>query len=369
MIWKILVGLHRTLTAAFLLASISLLPAQQLGPKPNPWGSIVAPADGAFLGAWGDTSLGTPQIAIASLESLLGHRLAIHLSYWQFNSGNQLSAVATDPAILDDVAKGRYPLISWGCSHDVATTFRQIADGIYDDGVVIPAALAVRSLRTRVFIRLSWEFNLHAGDPGADNKGNSCFSPANVGNVPAEEAEFIAYFRHIVTVFRDHGVYNVTWVWCPEVSGESLQKFPIPDFYPGDEYVDWIAGDTYDKPSVQPTRGFVAIWTPFWTTFSSFLKPLMIAETGEINNATDGFTQQKFFSDAEVALEPGGAFNRSPLKRIAAFTYFDTLDSTDLWNWSVQVPPDEGGERTWTAMASNRYFQAGKWDDGFKWVR
>ncbi len=360
---KKLVWLNPAFVTVIALLSVSLLRAQHSGPQLGSRDTIEPPLDGAFLGAWGDTSFGAPQASIASLETLLGHKLAVHLSYWQFNSGKQLPAIATDPAILDDIAKGRYPLISWGCSHDIYTTFQQIADGIYDDSIVIPAANAVRSLRSKVFIRLSWEFNNHVGDPSSDPKGNSCFSPANVGNVPAEEAEYIAYFRHIVDFFRVHGVRNVTWVWCPEVSAESMQKFPVPDFYPGDDYVDWIAGDTYDK--AMPSQGFVGIWTPFWSAFSSYGKPLMIAETGEINNATDDFTQQKFFSDAEAALLPGGDFNRSPWERIAAFTYFDTEDSTGLWDWSVQVPPDRGGERAWATMASNRFFQTAPGDRCF----
>lgn len=318
---------------------------------------IEPPIDGAFLGAWANPALGKQVDAIASLEKTLGHRLAVHLSYWQFNSGNELSAISADPAVQDDIDKGRIPLISWGCSRDAGTTFQQIADGgDLDTLYTIPGAEAVKSLESRVFIRLSWEFNLHLGDPQTI-KGNSCFTPANWGNLAAEEAEFIAYFRHIVEVFREQGVHNVTWLRCPSSNEDALSKYPVAEFYPGGEYVDWIAGDAYDKPT-EPARGFEAIWTPFWTAFHAYGKPMLIAETGEVNNATDGFTQKKFFEDAAAALSPGGIFNRSPWERIAALTYFDAEDSTMDYDWAVETPTtDIGGEKAWAALAGLPYFE------------
>lgn len=324
---------------------------------------IMPPIDGGFLGAWANDALGSGQVGpIASLEKTLGHKLDIHLTYWQFDDpAKPFVEVATDPAVLDDLAKGRIPLISWGCSNQ-GTTFQEIADGKYDKKYVIPGAAAVKSLKARVFIRLSWEFNNLLANPTA-TRGNGCFTPANYHNLAAEEAEFIAYFRHIVDKFREQGVDNVTWIWCPEVNEDAMNKFPVADFYPGDAYVDWIAGDSYDK-TTEPVRGFVAIWTPFWNAFHKYRKPMMIAETGELNNATDAFTQSKFFNDAAAALIPGGIFNLNPLERIAAFVYFDEKSKNkrgDIYDWSVDTPshPDVGGEEAWAAMAGLRYFERG----------
>ena len=271
---KVVSIISRAVVVPLLFVSSAI--AQSQGSNP-----IMPPIDGGYLGAWANDALGTGQVGpIASLEQTLGHKLDIHLAYWQFNDPKKpFVGVATDPAVLDDIAKGRIPLISWGCSNN-GTTFQQIADGNYDQQYVIPGAFAVESLNARVFIRLSWEFNNRLGDPTAA-EGNGCFTRANYGNLAAEEAEFIAYFRHIVDVFRKQGVNNVTWVWCPEVN-EKAMDFPVADFYPGDPYVDWIAGDSYDKPTVAE-RGFGAIWTPFWNAFHKRGKPMMIAASGPIS--------------------------------------------------------------------------------------
>jgi hypothetical protein len=315
---------------------------------------IAPPANGAYLGAWANPALGTQPIAIASLETVLGHRLAIHTSYWGFNGGTPLSTVASDAAIQDDIAHSRLPLISWGCNSAQGTTFQAIANGSYDTSVVIPTALALKALGTNVFIRPSWEFNLNVNNPSGNPNGNNCYTPANVGNVALQAAEYIAYFQHLVQVFAAQGVTNVTWVWCPAVSVTDFQAIPIDTFYPGTASVDWIAGDTYDK-TTQPVRGFVGIWSTFWSHYSSFGKPLMIAETGEVNNATDGFTQQKYFDDASVALQPGGAYNLDNGARISAFVYFDAFPAS--YNWTVETPKDPNGEQAWASMAALPFFQ------------
>jgi hypothetical protein len=316
---------------------------------------VIAPLpNGAYLGAWANPALGTQPVAIASLETVLGHRLAIHTSYWGFNGGTQLASATSNAAITDDIARGRFPLISWGCSSGQGTTFQAIANGSYDSSVVIPAALAVKALATNVFIRPSWEFNLNVNNPSGNPNGNNCYTPANLGNVSLQAAEYTAYFQHLVQVFAAQGVSNVTWVWCPAVSATDFQSIPIDTFYPGSASVDWIAGDTYDK-TTQPVRGFVGIWSAFWSHYSSFGKPLMIAETGEVNNATDGFTQQKYFDDASAALQPGGAFNLNSGSRIAAFVYFDSFPAS--YNWTVDSPQDPNGEQAWATMAALPFFQ------------
>jgi hypothetical protein len=81
----------------------------------------------------------------------------------------------------------------------------------------------------------------------------------------------------------------------------------------------------------------------------------MIAETGEVNNANDGFTQQKYFDDASVALQPGGAFNLDNGARIAAFVYFDAFPAS--YNWTVDTPKDPNGEQAWASMAALPFFQ------------
>lgn len=61
---------------------------------------------------------------------------------------------------------------------------------------------------------------------------------------------FIAAFRHVESVFDAHGATNVEWVW--NVTSDSF-RVPQSDiqygakWYPGDAFVDDVAGEAYNK--------------------------------------------------------------------------------------------------------------------------
>ncbi len=57
-------------------------------------------------------------------------------------------------------------------------------------------------------------------------------------------ADWVASWRHIVDVIRGQGATNVAFVWSPNVPdvGASAKS---RDYYPGDDYVDWIGPSFY----------------------------------------------------------------------------------------------------------------------------
>jgi hypothetical protein len=327
---------------------------------------IPAAAGGAYVGAWANpTAWPTNQpTAMATLEAQVGHTFAFHTSYWGFNvvtnNNPQLYTLATNSIITDDAAHSRIPLLSWSCSGTVSggvatgVTFTDIANGVYDASVVDPTAAAIKGLSpTRVMIRWAYEMNLSINNPGGNPNNNDCYAQSGNGD-QAQATEYINSVQHLVNRFAQDGVTNVTWVWCPGTSSANFTAHNIDLFYPGYYYTDWIAGDTYDKTS-QPTRGFVGIWTTFWNHYKDYAKPLMIVETGEHNNAGDGFTQQLFFNTVVTALQPGGAFYASAQSRIAAFGYFDSFPAVD--NWTLDTPTsDVNGIAAFSALMGNSFF-------------
>ena len=59
---------------------------------------------------------------------------------------------------------------------------------------------------------------------------------------------FIAAWRHIVTLFRDQGAGNVTWMWT--ISADRPGASPAASWWPGRAYVTWISIDgRYSQPS------------------------------------------------------------------------------------------------------------------------
>jgi hypothetical protein len=54
---------------------------------------------------------------------------------------------------------------------------------------------------------------------------------------------FVAAWRHIVTLFRDQGVSNVTWLWT--LQADESGTGAIASWWPGAQYVTWVGIDGY----------------------------------------------------------------------------------------------------------------------------
>jgi mannan endo-1,4-beta-mannosidase len=91
-------------------------------------------------------------------------------------------------------------------------------------------------------------------------------------------AVFVAAWRHIVTVFRQQGADDVTWLWTVNII-DSRGGIPSPaPWWPGSSYVTWVGIDGYY---------FKSSWT-FASLFGPTIKavralafdPILISETG-----------------------------------------------------------------------------------------
>jgi beta-mannanase len=127
-------------------------------------------------------------------------------------------------------------------------------------------------------------------------------------------AEYVAAWRHVHAVFAAAGATNVRWVWCP--NHRSIPDAAWNDaarYYPGDDAVDWIAVDGYDRPSVRPATA-ASLFTPILGEFAG-RKPLMIAETG--SDGHDQARAARFVDDLHEAIDTGAV-------PAAAVVWFDT---------------------------------------------
>jgi hypothetical protein len=91
-------------------------------------------------------------------------------------------------------------------------------------------------------------------------------------------AVFVAAWRHIVTIFRQQGADNVTWLWTVNIIGV---REGIPDpapWWPGSSYVTWVGIDGY---YLEPSWTFASLFGPTVKAVRALtLDPILIAETG-----------------------------------------------------------------------------------------
>jgi mannan endo-1,4-beta-mannosidase len=143
-----------------------------------------------------------------------------------------------------------------------------IADGRYDR-YLTAYAKAVRAYRLAVILSFGHEMN------------GSWYS---WGYHHAAPAQFVAAWRHVVTVFRSAGATNVTWLWTANVFQTGRPSATNPArWWPGREYVTWVGIDGY-YPRTDSL--FSELFGQTIAAVREFTDdPILISETGALRGA------------------------------------------------------------------------------------
>ncbi len=269
------------------------------------------PTFGAYLGAWpnpspdGQKTKPNVEKQLPILNQTIGRQLKIEHLF----TGWSVPAPVSEINFINQ--NGGMTLVDWGPAN-----YATISGGS-DDSVINNYANALKSYGKPVFLRWDWEMNLK--DPSHVNEGSSI--------------EFIAAWQHIYELFQKDGATNVTFVWCPGISG-GLSRFS--SWYPGSQYVNWIAVDGYDHHALG-AAGFSNIFGAWYDQYSSYKKPLMIAETGA--QAVD---QAAYLQGLESSVQQ--------YTGIKAVVYFDSTGTSGQWTLTGT------GLTQFTQMAQSSYF-------------
>jgi hypothetical protein len=138
-----------------------------------------------------------------------------------------------------------------------------IADGS-QDGYLISYANAVRRFGRPVVLAFGHEMN---GD----------WYPWGFRHVTP--GTFVAAWRHVVSIFRQQGADNVTWLWVVNVSVGTRGQVSDPAlWWPGKSMVTWVGLDGYFYRRDQTFQGLFGAAITEVRRISR--KPLLIAETG-----------------------------------------------------------------------------------------
>ncbi|HLF41461.1 MAG TPA: glycosyl hydrolase, partial [Acidimicrobiia bacterium] len=268
----------------------------------RPLGKLVPP-EGALFGAHLQEldTVEAEQAQYEQLEADVGRPMDVNQYYYPFDDDF--------PTWREryDLAKGRYPLVSWGC-HDVD----EILSGKWDALIDIRAD-AMAALAKPFFLRWCWEM-----DGDRPEKSKKVKSPA----------KFIAAWQYLWTRVYDRGATNVVRVWCPNARG--FKTGAAQPFYPGDEWVDWVCTDGYNwaPEREKDWRSFVEIFDDSYAFAVSRYKPLMIGEWGAMERAPGDKAQ--WIREAHAAA-------RDLLPAIAAVVVFAVDAHHD---WRVTTAPD-----------------------------
>jgi beta-mannanase len=233
-------------------------------------GSVPAASASIQLGAYYREAPGSTQ-KLDEYANLVGQRPALVMWYRGLDQPLMYSSEMSNLA-----ARGATPMVSLE-PVDINGTdipLSQIAAGNYDTYLHKAAGVA-KGWGSRLVIRFAYEMNLSpdAGIPWGGGRG------AFAGNTAAD---YIAAWRHVVSIFRADGASNTEFVWAPNIDDGGI---PFTQYFPGDEWVDDVGLDGYNWGSAFASTGHS--WLSLGDTFASSYatltqlssKPVMLTET------------------------------------------------------------------------------------------
>jgi endoglucanase len=143
-------------------------------------------------------------------------------------------------------------------------------------------------------------------------------------------------------IFVQQGATNVSWVWCPNITGDKTT--PLSQIYPGDNYVDWTCMDGYNWGT--DTNG------NYWQTFAQVFggstyggynhhntyqellqlapsKPIML---GEVASAEPGGSKADWITDMLQTLPTN-------FPQIKAFIWEEWNEGNSAVTWPIESSP------------------------------
>jgi hypothetical protein len=144
---------------------------------------------------------------------------------------------------------------------------KKAGDGAYDR-VIKKYCNWAKKVNRPIYLRIGYEFD------GPHNE--------------LEPKEFIKAYKRIVDLIREKGVDNISFVWH-SYAAEPFRDYPLSDWYPGDDYVDWVAisvfGHAYNDTDFGiHTDNALAL-------AKEHKKPVMIAEANPVNGVDNESTE------------------------------------------------------------------------------
>ncbi len=317
-------------------------------------GTLPVPATGIYLGIWADPSLASNQEKAIELRegpapTGINRPFALHLHYYQWSDLSQElnnGVFQPDTQLLGDLTHGRIPVISWACDGQVANSDHVIAGGnASEDAVIAATARALAQYPGPILLRWFWEFN--------DLTNNQVCRGDN-GKAPAPQvySDFIGAWQHIRTLFQSAGATNVLFLWNPGHYNSDGGSDDPHGFYPGNNYVDWIGVDTYQRSA---SSTFADDFGLFYTDFTASQfgnKPLMVGENGALGFSQNNTELQWTYLQGLLADVQS---NRYP--QLKAYCYFDAPGNTGAWVLDNNNGQGNGGLAAFAALAGSLLFE------------
>jgi hypothetical protein len=287
----------------------------------------LSPSSGAWFGAsvnYNTTDgVAGGQGEITARETFLGRQYDIINRFYGFNVAIPTSLESWSASV------GHIPMITWGAPADTI----QLRNGVHDTWLRAQAD-RLAAFGSPIFLRFYHEMD-------------GAYRQSTVHSAQ----DFIAAWRHVHDIFEQRGATNVVWVWCP-TSWNFVTGNPWPpNYYPGNDYVDWIAADGYSwfpRPGA-PWRSWQVIFQDFYDWASTMGKPIMIAENGVMEDPNTPGRKAGWITESATLM-------KTVYPLIQAVLYFDLIHVTPQYTYTWPVDTSTSSYQAYRAMGADPYF-------------
>ena len=209
---------------------------------------------------------------------------------------------------------------------DPLYSLERILSGAFDQDL-ISWMRSARSFGTPLLVEYGTECNGNWFPWNASWNGRETTSDFGSPEAPDGPERFKAAYIHIIELARQEGAVNIAWVFHVNSDDYPDEKWNrLEDYYPGDEYIDWLALSVYgaQTPSDEGWPAFRDVMDEAYRRLEavSTQRPILLAEFG-VTSGHPGGKQEEWARAALADLVAG----RWP--RLAGFSWWNETWQND----------------------------------------
>lgn len=280
------------------------------------------------------------------------------------NDSKAIKEIGKTPAIIDDfvgwklngaanpfpksfvdsvISLGSMPMITWQPDQDISpsnseSVLTTITSGA-QDAYIKSWADSAKAENHTIYVRLMHEMNGNWYPWGYGVNGNT-------------PTMYVNAFQHVVKIFQNEGANNVQFIWCVSTSSANSTSTKVDandkDFFPGDNYISWVAMDGYNRSQTNP-KSFSDIFSSTYSTLTNISqRPVMIPEVATVEDPNNPNAKADWITTTFLNTVP----NNFP--KIKAILYFDSKGN----GFTYQIDTSQITLNAIKKVFNNSYYQA-----------
>lgn len=296
--------------------------------------SVISPKDGCvYHGAFLNDTITDAEIEY--FEDMSGKNLDIVLKFLSFSAIENGNGFPLDEANIVSANGGVIFIKLEPWSYDPSVDpypLSGIAAGTYDESVLRKFALKAKEYGKPVFVSFGHEMNA-------------------VGWYPWQQQPeaYIKAYKHVYDTVNSC-TNNITWVWDANIDHS------ISGYYPGPDYVDWVAVDGYNTQDYgESWRSIEQLFLSAVSELEGLNKPVMIGETAcDANSAVDEQTNKPDWLYEGITWICNKKKSGSGDNLIKAFVYFNKnkVENSKLKQWAICSEEERVGYKSVLSVLS-----------------